>query len=181
MKKTLAISLRLSLVAAAAFAFTSAAHADTITAAAVPTFPLTPSVDTLSLDSSSQTVSVPGTFTQTGTFSVGDSGSLAQDTPFTFTDSVTVNGITENLVFTGDDNVTTSTDVLTIDALGPINFGDDTLSFAGFTSAPLGVNQSQTVELNATVSAATPEPSSFALLGTGLLGVAGIIRRKLTI
>jgi hypothetical protein len=26
--------------------------------------------------------------------------------------------------------------------------------------------------------AATPEPSSFALLGTGLLGVAGVVRKR---
>jgi hypothetical protein len=40
---------------------------------------------------------------------------------------------------------------------------------------------SHTEDLTITVlSAATPEPSSLALLGTGVLGLAGIVRRKLT-
>ena len=40
---------------------------------------------------------------------------------------------------------------------------------------------SQTENLTVTVlSAATPEPSSLMLLGTGVLGLAGIVRRKLT-
>lgn len=37
----------------------------------------------------------------------------------------------------------------------------------------------ETVTVDAVDIAATPEPSSIALLGTGLLGVAGIVRKRL--
>ncbi len=187
MKKTLAFSLRLSLAAATVFAFTSAAHADAvISAGAVSTVALSPSADSFSFNTSNETVTIPGTFTQAGTWTIGDSGfypdgsAFNQDIPFTFTDTITVNGITQDLLFTGDDNVTPSIDFLTINALGPINFGDVTLSFAGLTAQSENLGP-QDVTLSANVSAATPEPSTFALLGTGLLGAAGIVRRRLNV
>ena len=40
-------------------------------------------------------------------------------------------------------------------------------------------NGSLTVMANDSLPAATPEPSSFVLLGTGLLGVVGVVRRQL--
>jgi hypothetical protein len=43
------------------------------------------------------------------------------------------------------------------------DYNDDTYVFTNIAAAP------------------TPEPSSFALFGTGLLGVAGVLRRKFAV
>jgi hypothetical protein len=143
---------------------------------------LTPSADTLTINASTETISIPGVFTQTGVFDLGHSGSLVATVPLTFTDTITVDGITQSLVFTGEDIVTLTVDTLNINALGPTVFGDVSLSFLSFTTGSADLVElpvTLTANVSSTTTATTPEPSTFVIFGTGLLGAAGFIRRRL--
>jgi hypothetical protein len=55
------------------------------------------------------------------------------------------------------------------------NFGDCGLGGESFT-----LSSSATTTTSTTTSGTTPEPSSIMLLGSGILGLAGVLRRKLT-
>jgi hypothetical protein len=172
--------MRLALAALASLLFVSvSAYADTISAGPVSVFTLNPSSDTLTFGASSEDVSGPGTFAQAGTFYIGDSEIPDQTVPFTFTDSVTVNGITQDLVFTGKDAVTTGPDVLTLYGLGPVYFGNTELDFSSLSVTGNGtVGQSLPVDLDATVTEPTPEAPTLALVGMALVGLFVITRPR---
>ena len=160
-----------------------AAHASNISVTAVASFPVTSQSpnndnDMLSFTAASATVSYGGTFSQAGTFYDGYIPTNPVDA-FTFDDTFTVDGVTKTLTFSGTDAPTNAFDTLTIYALGPVTFGTTNLTFGEVTAVNYFSDGGIPVSLDATVSAA-PEPSSLVLLGTGILGLAGTARRRMS-
>ncbi len=177
MKNIVRVALTLS-----ALAITTAAHADTLNGTTVTgnlTFPASSTnlftTGSTTVGSGTEFTGTPvafnysANFSDTGLlFSVGCTGtgrqcvaSGAADYTATFTDSAFANG-NFNIVGTTDIqdfSYTLSGDTLTIHGL-VASGGSANLTFSPAAVAP------------------TPEPSSIALLGTGLLGIAGVVRKR---
>ncbi len=119
-RNTLAALLTtLACLSAPAFADTI-----TITSSSVASTTFAPSADAVALDTGNVTLSAPGSVVfQTGTLTVGDSQISDQVIPFLFYDTVTINGISNILTIYGQDNVTTSADIISFSAAAPVNFG----------------------------------------------------------
>ena len=148
-----------------------------VTSSAVSTTVLAPSSDSVSLDAGSGTFdSTSGTFLfQTGDFIIGNSNIPDQVIPFSFQDSITLNGITQEVTISGQDSVTSTSDDLTIFGGTPVMFGNEIFTLQSFDVSGYNLGDDLPIDLEANV---TPEPGTFLLRGTGLFGVAAMIVKK---
>lgn len=148
-------------------------------ATAVSPITLGASTDTVALDASASTIPGNGNYiVQTGNFYVGYSPIPDQIIAFSFLDTVTLNGITQDIAVFGQDDVTAATDSVTIFAGAPVSFGDVTFQLDQTVSGNGGVGQNVPFSLSADISQ-TPEPSTLVLLGTGGLALLRSARRRL--
>ena len=171
--------MRLSLLAASALCvFSLAAHADTLTYNLTSSFSDGGSVTgTLTLDNA------------TGLFTAANL--VAKGFPIS-------NGTYTSILYQGPDLINgTDLDVVDYTYGSEDEFDFDPTNFVGYNAKTIGVDsfyfnsglvfdnsfsQSASLTLQQTATppstAVTPEPSSIALLGTGLLSVAGVLRKR---
>ena len=148
----------------------SSAFATTITIAstATPTTTLAPSSNSFSFNSGSVNASAPGDIVfQTGSFTRGSVSLSSQIIPFSFSDTITLNGVTRTITVIGQDSLTLDSDTLTIQAGTPVSFGNYTFTLDATTVTATTVGQAMPLSLSATVSL-VPEPASLTLSGIGL-------------
>ncbi len=164
-------SLRTLALVALNLVVAVAAHANPITFSTSAVAPITigPSSDTVELYSNSTVLPDLGSITfQTGNVFIGNSPIADQIISFSFSDMVTINGITQNITISGQDNVTTGPDTITIFSGNPVAFGDLSLQLNGITFSGGGsVGENIPFTLSADLTQ-TPEPASFALLASGI-------------
>lgn len=80
-------------------------------------------------------------------------------------------------------------DIPTTDVYVPATVGGTQVTFVGFEDKTIGPPQNSDLDYNddqflfdnVAFNTTTPEPGSIFLLGTGLLGLAGIVRRKFNV
>lgn len=140
--------------------------------------------NTITLNGFGPTTFTPGSsFTQGFTFHSGYDGTGGAKS-FSFNESLDVNGDTQLYNFAGIFTVspTTDPDTFLLNAgIDTVIGGDiitsETITFNDMPPYPGGSNSGV---ITFHTVAATPEPSSLALLGTGMFGVVGLIRQKIT-
>ena len=153
----------------------------TITSTAVGSTILAPSGDTYSFNSGNVTSSAPGDIVfQTGTFTRGILPTAAQVISFSFADTITLNGVTKTITISGQDSITSTSDVLTILAGSLVYFGNDSFKVDSATFTSTAVGQAVPLSLSASISPVA-EPTSLALSGIGLSAsslLAANVRRR---
>ena len=115
---------------------------------------------------------------QSGTFQIGDSGSLVENVPFSAAETITLAGVTQTITIFGEDDVTSAYDTLLIYGSGPIWFGQYALTIAPFTISDEWVGDQDAVALEGSISQ-TPEPGSLLLLGTGVVGFGAVMVQRM--
>ena len=130
------------------------------------------------------------TNTQTVSFLEGDSGATDQLFPFTFTENVTIGGVTHTITQSGELLISPPGDTFTLfpGTTTAFNLGAlGTVLFTPLSAGPIfqpftGNGIPETIQLQGTFVAAppptVPEPSSLALLSLGGLALAGWRRWK---
>lgn len=83
------------------------------------------------------------------------------------------------LVLTGDDPPVFPGNAMNFSANPAINFVESSFALGGTLSAPLNSVTTQPGYFGPNFTFVTPEPGTLVLIGSGLLGLAGTIRRKL--
>lgn len=171
----------LRLLAAATVLSASAviAHADNISVSMVGPFSPSGHGDSLQYNLQFTTFNAPTVLMQTGVLQTSTSATPVNFN-FNFVDSITINGLDQNVTFTGTGLINAGGETITTNATGPIAYGNlllnvPTSTFSGLGTIPVSLTG---IITQAPPPSAVPEPSSIALLGTGVFALAGVARRK---